>query len=130
MRTCSGRGQTIALICDHNYQLHDEVERIEKAGGIFKGTRLFRCTKEGEKRHLGMTRSIGDFYYKDQQDKDMLSQVVLPMPEISVYKRCKEDALLLVACDGIWDVMDNAAACEKVLENKDIKNIEILSIKE
>ncbi len=119
LRTCSGRGQTIALNRDHNYQLPDEVERIEKAGGIFKGTRLFRCTKEGEKRHLGMTRSIGDFYYKDQQDKDMLSQVVLPMPEISVYKRCKEDALLLVACDGIWDVMDNAAACEKVLENKD-----------
>ena len=119
LRTCSERGQTIALNRDHNYQLPDEVERVKKAGGMFNLTRLLRSAKEGEKRHLSMTRSIGDFYYKDQKDKDMLSQVVLPLPEISVYKRCKEDALLLVACDGIWDVMDNSDACEKVLETKE-----------
>ena len=65
----SGKLLELTLGFSHpiKYQLPDEVERIEKAGGIFKGTRLFRCTKEGEKRHLGMTRSIGDFYYKDQQ---------------------------------------------------------------
>jgi serine/threonine protein phosphatase PrpC/ankyrin repeat protein len=119
LRTCSARGQTIPLNRDHNYQLPDEVARVEKAGGVFKGTRLFRSSDENEKRHLSMTRAIGDFYYKDQKNKNVLSQVVLPVPEISVYKRCKEDALLLVACDGIWDVMDNSAACEKVLENKD-----------
>ena len=119
LRTCSERGQTIGLNRDHNYQLPDEVVRVEKAGGVFKGTRLFRSAKDGEKRNLSMTRSIGDFYYKDQKGKDMLSQVVLPLPEISVYKRCKEDALLLVACDGIWDVMDNSTACEKVLETKE-----------
>eukprot|EP00943_MAST-04B_sp_MAST-4B-sp1_P003372 g3372.t1 len=119
LRTCSARGQTIALNRDHNYQLPDEVARVEKAGGVFKGTRLFRSNDENEKRHLSMTRAIGDFYYKDQRNKNILSQVVLSVPEISVYKRCKEDALLLVACDGIWDVMDNSAACEKVLENKD-----------
>ena len=69
LRTCSERGQTIGLNRDHNYQLPDEVERVEKAGGVFKGTRLFRSAKDGEKRHLSMTRSIGDFYYKDQKEK-------------------------------------------------------------
>ena len=70
-----------------------------------------------EKEGFIYDKVYGDFT-TGSKGKDMLSQVVLPLPEISVYKRCKEDALLLVACDGIWDVMDNSTACEKVLETK------------
>ena len=37
LRTCSERGQTIGLNRDHNYQLPDEVVRVEKAVVCLKG---------------------------------------------------------------------------------------------
>ena len=85
LRTCSERGQTIGLNRD-TITAPDEVVRVEKAGGVFKGTRLFRSAG-WRKENLSMTRSIG--ITKDQKGK-ICSQVV-PARNISIQalqRRC------------------------------------------
>ena len=44
---------------------------------------------------------------------DDLSQLVSPMPDITCVDRdCDCDNYILVACDGIYDVMQNDQICE------------------
>lgn len=50
-----------------------------------------------------MSRSIGDRYLKPW---------VIPDPEIMVVPRVKEDECLILASDGLWDVMTSDEACE------------------
>ena len=37
-------------------------------------------------------------------------------PEFVVHERCSEDEVLLLACDGLWDVMSNEEAISKIRE--------------
>lgn len=41
-------------------------------------------------------------------------QLVSPEPEITVCERNDEDEFLILACDGIWDVMANDDLCDFV----------------
>ena len=40
-----------------------------------------------------------------------MEQKVSPEPDIVIYPRKESDELLVVACDGIWDVMSNDECC-------------------
>ena len=50
-----------------------------------------------------------------------------PEPEIYLEKRCDEDEFLVLACDGIWDVMSNENLCSfirsRLLISQDIEAI-------
>lgn len=48
--------------------------------------------------------------YKDRSDLSMEEQKVICVPDLAVHARCAEDELLLLACDGVFDVMTNAEA--------------------
>lgn len=64
---------------------------MEKAGGqvlFFNGHRVMGV--------LAMSRAIGDH---------CLRPYVIPDPEITVLSRSAEDEVLLLASDGLWDVM-------------------------
>lgn len=37
-------------------------------------------------------------------------------PEFVIHERCPEDEMLLLACDGLWDVMSNDEAIFKIRE--------------
>lgn len=66
-------------------------ERVEKAGGQvlnWNGHRVMGV--------LAMSRAIGDH---------CLRPYVIPDPEITVLNRHPDDELLLLASDGLWDVM-------------------------
>ncbi|XVE58656.1 hypothetical protein DITRI_Ditri04bG0186200 [Diplodiscus trichospermus] len=95
-------GKAIPLSFDHKPDRSDELERIEAAGGrvIFvNGARV-----EGI---LAMSRAIGDKYLKP---------VVTSEPEITFTKREPEDECLILASDGLWDVMSSDLACEVARE--------------
>jgi len=96
-------GQAIALTEDHKPELPDEEARILKAGGIVLMNRV-----QGE---LAMSRALGDFQYKDV-NIHQARQMVTCYPDVSVHMRTQKDAFLLLACDGVWDVMTNAEAIE------------------
>ncbi|XP_041007285.1 probable protein phosphatase 2C 75 isoform X1 [Juglans microcarpa x Juglans regia] len=95
-------GTAIPLSQDHKPDRSDELARIEAAGGrvIFvNGARV-----EGI---LAMSRAIGDKYLKPY---------VTSEPEITFTKREPEDECLILASDGLWDVLSSELACEVARE--------------
>ncbi|KAJ6803115.1 putative protein phosphatase 2C 53 [Iris pallida] len=94
---CRGK-QPVALSVDHKPNREDEYARIEAEGGKviqWNGYRVLGV--------LAMSRSIGDRYLKPW---------IIPVPEVKIIPRTKEDECLILASDGLWDVMSNEEACD------------------
>jgi serine/threonine protein phosphatase PrpC len=88
---------------DHKPYNPEERERIEKAGGFVQWKRV-----DGD---LAVSRALGDFQYKQRDDLPDVEQRVSPEPEIVVYERNPSlDEFLLLACDGLWDIMQSDEA--------------------
>lgn len=78
----------------------DERERIERSGGTvvnWNGHRVLGV--------LATSRSIGD---------RQLNPYVIAKPEVTVNKREAEDEFIILASDGLWDVISNELACNVV----------------
>ena len=60
---------------------------------------------------LAVSRALGDYEYKNVEGKSQCEQLVSPEPELYVEKRTDDDQFLVLACDGIWDVMTNEEVC-------------------
>ncbi|KAK4853467.1 hypothetical protein QYF36_009692 [Acer negundo] len=94
---CRGK-LPMPLSADHKPDREDECARIEAAGGKvirWDGSRVFGV--------LAMSRSIGDKYLKPW---------IIPDPDVTFVPRVKEDECLILASDGLWDVMSNEEACD------------------
>lgn len=94
---CRGK-EPMALSVDHKPNRDDEYARIEAAGGKviqWNGHRVFGV--------LAMSRSIGDRYLKPW---------IIPDPEVTFLPRAKDDECLILASDGLWDVMTNEEVCD------------------
>ncbi|XP_072755758.1 protein phosphatase 1B isoform X2 [Anoplolepis gracilipes] len=89
---------------DHKPVLPAEKERIQNAGGSVMIQRV--------NGSLAVSRALGDYEYKNLKDRGPCEQLVSPEPEIFVRDRDDEhDEFLVLACDGIWDVMNNEDLC-------------------
>ncbi|XP_062213804.1 probable protein phosphatase 2C 6 [Phragmites australis] len=94
---CRGK-KPVPLSVDHKPNREDEYARIEAEGGKviqWNGYRVFGV--------LAMSRSIGDRYLKPW---------IIPVPEITIVPRAKDDECLILASDGLWDVMSNEEVCD------------------
>ncbi|EZA61338.1 protein phosphatase 1B isoform X1 [Ooceraea biroi] len=90
---------------DHKPVLPAEKERIQNAGGSVMIQRV--------NGSLAVSRALGDYEYKNLKDRGPCEQLVSPEPEIFVRDRDDEhDEFLVLACDGIWDVMNNEELCD------------------
>ncbi|KAK1283492.1 putative protein phosphatase 2C 75 [Acorus calamus] len=76
----------------------DELTRIEAAGG-----RVIYLNGYRVNGILAMSRALGDKYLKP---------VVIAEPEITITQRTAEDEFLILASDGLWDVLSNDTACD------------------
>ena len=64
---------------------------------------------------LSFFRALGDFEYKNVEGKGPTEQLVSPEPEFYIKTRDKDtDQFLVLACDGVWDVMTNEDICSFV----------------
>jgi protein phosphatase 2C len=93
---CRG-GQAIPLTDDHKAAREDETARVEAAGGqilFWNGVRVMGV--------LAVSRAIGDH---------CLRPYVIAEPEVTILVRRPDDELLLLASDGLWDVLSNQEAC-------------------
>ncbi|CAL9108980.1 unnamed protein product [Musa textilis] len=91
-------GRAVPLSDDHKPDRPDELARIEAAGGrviYLNGARVDGI--------LAMSRALGDKYLKPSVSSE---------PEIRVVERTGEDECLIVASDGLWDVLPNDLACD------------------
>eukprot|EP00118_Oscarella_pearsei_P010176 m.61338 g.61338 ORF g.61338 m.61338 type:complete len:387 (+) comp34996_c0_seq7:2044-3204(+) len=103
---CSDGGRVTFSTVDHKPNLPAERERIVKAGGTVTVNRINNT--------LSISRGLGDKSFKMNVDLKQTEQMVSPVPIIDVVERRKDDQFIIVACDGIWDVMTNQAAVEFV----------------
>lgn len=100
-RACySKEGKAVPLSFDHKPNDTEEHSRIDRAGGYVSMRRV-----DGD---LAVSRALGDFQYKDRTDLPPEEQKVTSKPDLMVYPRdYQKDEFIVVACDGIWDVVSN-----------------------
>lgn len=92
---------------DHKPSNPLEKERIQNAGDSVMIQRV--------NGSLAVSRALGDFDYKCVHGKGPTEQLVSPEPEVHDIERSEEDdQFIILACDGIWDVMGNEELCDFV----------------
>lgn len=91
--------EVVALSDDHKPDNALEKARIESCGGFVDENRV--------NGSLNLSRSFGDFEYKSTANKSFKDQMVICDPDISKTTRQDNDDFILLACDGIWDCMNN-----------------------
>ncbi|XP_012693545.2 protein phosphatase 1A isoform X2 [Clupea harengus] len=102
------RGGTVHFFThDHKPSNPLEKERIQNAGGSVMIQRV--------NGSLAVSRALGDFDYKCVHGKGPTEQLVSPEPDVCAIERSEaEDEFIVLACDGIWDVMANEELCDFV----------------
>jgi serine/threonine protein phosphatase PrpC len=119
--------QARALSEDHKPYDEGERRRIEAAGGCVQWKRV-----DGD---LAVSRALGDFQYKTRpdlpaKDQKVMSQPPSPayhphhlsslqvtcFPDIDVWQRTPQDEVLILGCDGVWDVMSTQEGVNSVTE--------------
>jgi len=102
-------GAAVTLSEDHKPYNPVEKERIENAGSHVKFNRV-----NGD---LAVSRALGDFVYKRCEAVSAEHQAVTAFPEIiGVGRQRDKDQFIVLACDGIWDVMSSQEVVDKVLD--------------
>ena len=97
-------GRAVALTQDHKPMDPEEFARITKAGGFVADGRV--------NGSLNLSRALGDLEYKQSKELPPEEQAVTANPEVRREKLQPEDEFILLACDGIWDVLTNQEAVE------------------
>lgn len=92
-------GKPYRLSYDHKASDANEIARIRAAGGLVMKNRVNGV--------LAVSRSLGDTYMKD---------LVIGKPFTTRTEISDADEFMIIACDGVWDVISDLKACEYVLE--------------
>ncbi|XP_057332956.1 serine-rich adhesin for platelets-like isoform X2 [Microplitis mediator] len=94
---------------------HDEKDRIEKMGGLILHYGMWRVNGD-----LAVSRAIGDPKYKPY---------VTSEPEIYSGVLDGTEDFLIIACDGLWDYVNEITAAKLVYEqiSRDCYNLEAVS---
>ena len=118
---------------DHKPDLESERSRIENAGMKVEAITFNEDGKEvtihkvakTDKDQLACSRSFGDFEYKGNSTLPPEEQAVVAVADVRVHSRDHDnDMYLILACDGIFDVMDNQKVMDFVLHQVEVrKNI-------
>ncbi|KAK6455586.1 phosphatase 2C-like domain-containing protein [Scheffersomyces xylosifermentans] len=91
------KGKPYRLSFDHKATDILEVNRIRANGGLVMKNRVNGV--------LAVSRSLGDSYMKD---------IVIGRPFTTSTEITKDDEFMILACDGVWDVLSDLKACQFV----------------
>ncbi|KAJ4849499.1 hypothetical protein Tsubulata_005811 [Turnera subulata] len=123
----ANRGNSRALLCregmavpfsyEHKPYPAEEQERVEAAGGRIEksnstsGRRVLASARSmGSNEPRSMDTSRGDYFFNPYMTLE---------PEVTVYQRTDWDDFIVVASDGLWDVLSNEVVCEVVKRSFD-----------
>ncbi|KAJ7594028.1 phosphatase 2C-like domain-containing protein [Mycena floridula] len=95
-------GKAVRLTYDHKGSDKQEAKRITDAGGFVMSGRVNGV--------LAVTRSLGD---------SSMKEFVVGSPYTTETELCDEDEYLILACDGLWDVINDQAAVDLIREIDD-----------
>jgi len=96
--------QIIQLSEDHKPDNPKELERINSHGGVVIGGRV-----QGQ---IAVSRAFGDIDYKDIDTLE--EKWITCTPDIKEYELNAEVEFIVIACDGLWDVLNNEETVEFV----------------
>lgn len=99
---CRG-GQAVALSEDHKPTNPTEERRINHAGLNVIGGRVGGI--------LSLSRAFGDFVFKDQ-NLSPENRAISVVPDIQHIELTASDEFVIVACDGVWDMVKNQEAVD------------------
>lgn len=102
---CRG-AHALAISVDHKPSNAEEQARILKAGKSVVDGRI--------EYDLAVSRAVGDHMYKQREGLSAVEQAVTAWPDVRVVARQPEDEFVLLACDGVWDVLSPQQAVEFV----------------
>lgn len=112
---CRGTS-AIPLSEDHKPADARERERIIAAGGFLSDVGGM-CRVNG---NLNLSRAIGDLCYKTNSCMSRCAQIITAEPDVShVSLKSGEDRFLVLACDGIYDVLNSDQVVTFVRERLD-----------
>jgi len=94
-------GKAVRLTYDHKGNDKKEVRRIQEAGGFVLNNRVNGV--------LAVTRSLGD---------SAMKEFVVGSPYTSEMELTDRDEFLIIACDGLWDVVEDQAAVDLIRDCK------------
>lgn len=103
---CRGK-KAIELTSDHKPDRADETERILSLGGTVERTETGGSIPRVN-GHLAVSRSFGDLRMKEVQ------RYVSAEPEMTVVPLTPNDKFVVLASDGLWDVLTNQEAVDFV----------------
>ena len=104
------KGEVNSMSIDHKPELPNEFNRIKKAGG-----RIIEGRVNGL---LNLSRSIGDFQFKNRKDLKQEEQIVTCNPDILFENRSKNDDFVIMGCDGIWECISNTGISEYIYDKE------------
>jgi len=105
-----GGENVIALSHDHKAIDPDEKEKVISRGGSVIGGRV--------QGRIAVSRSFGDMEFKDPETFD--GKYLICEPDVQRFEITSESEFIILATDGLWDVMKNIDVVNFVRE--DIKN--------
>jgi serine/threonine protein phosphatase PrpC len=114
----SRNGTAVPLTTVHNPGKNPtEIERVKREGGrLYHDTRLAHPSLNPSFFNLGVSRSIGDLLFKHPDFTKGKPSGLTAEPDIVDIALEKTDQFIILACDGLWDVMDHQQAVDFVRE--------------
>lgn len=103
---CRAGGAAYPLSSDHKPDCPAEAARIAAAGAYVADGRVNGT--------LALSRALGDFYLKTATHLPAEQQAITAAPELRAVTLGRGDEFLLLACDGIWDVLSSQQAVDFV----------------
>ncbi|XBW38020.1 hypothetical protein QEN19_003605 [Hanseniaspora menglaensis] len=100
----------LRLTYDHKASDPMECKRVESIGGLVIKNRVNGM--------LAVTRSIGDKFF---------DSLVIANPFTTKIELTSKDEFMIVACDGLWDVMEDQEACDFIVKNNLSKKPQLAS---
>ncbi|SCU90771.1 LADA_0F06348g1_1 [Lachancea dasiensis] len=95
-------GHSVRLTYDHKASDTGEMQRVEEAGGLIMRSRVNGM--------LAVTRSLGDKFF---------DSLVVGNPFTTSVEITTTDQFLIIACDGLWDVLEDQEACDAIKKSND-----------
>lgn len=93
------KGKADPLSYDHKPGNEAETRRIIQAGGWVEFNRV--------NGNLALSRALGDFVFKKNDKKRPEEQIVTAFPDVQERSINSDYEFIVLACDGIWDVLTN-----------------------
>ncbi|KAJ6215891.1 hypothetical protein RDWZM_010391 [Blomia tropicalis] len=112
-------GNVDPLSFDHKPTGQIEMNRIVSAGGWVQFNRV--------NGNLALSRAFGDFVFKRNEKRSVTEQIVIALPDVQQRPLSDELEFIVLACDGVWDVMTNDEVVEFV-RRRIIYRVEPVSI--